>query len=148
MVDPGRTITYDYCPPASGDHYNLAGQAPMPPGIYTPAQERSPGYWVHNLEHGYTIVAYRCPSGQLGVGDCISQAEYDQLEEFVAQAPQPEVSSCPRKALVVRFDGMNTSLAMLAWDRVLLMDEFDLDTALTFAEQWTEHVGVPEPLAC
>lgn len=148
VVDPGATITYDYCPPASGEHYNIANVAPMPPDAYPPAQERSPGFWVHNLEHGYTVVLYRCPSGQLGVGDCISQAEYDQLEQFVEQAPAPEVSACPRKALVVRFDEMNTKFSVLAWDRALLMDEFDLDTAVTFAEQWTEHVGVPEPLAC
>jgi hypothetical protein len=120
----------------------------MAPGAYPPSQERSPGYWVHNLEHGYTVVLYRCPSGQLGVGDCISQDEFEQLQAFQQQAPTPEVSSCANKALVVRFDQMTTRFAVMAWDRALLTDDFDLDTTLTFAEQWTEHVAVPEPLAC
>jgi hypothetical protein len=148
VVDPGQTITYDYCPPASGEHYNLAGRAPMQPRVYPPTQEHSPGYWVHNLEHGYAVVLYRCPSGQLGVGDCISEAEFDQLEAFFAQAPPPEVSTCPTKVMAARFDSMETDFAVLAWDRALLLDEFDLDKALTFAEQWMEHVGVPEVNAC
>ncbi len=148
MVDPGQTITYDYCPPGSGEHYNLAGRAPMPPAVYPPAEERAPGYWVHNLEHGYTVVLYRCPSGQLGVGDCISQAEFDGLEAFFAAGPAPVVSACPTKVMAARFDEMSTDFAVMAWDRALLMDEFDLDKALLFAEQWMEHDAVPEVNAC
>lgn len=148
VVNPGETIRYDYCPPASGEHYNIANVAPMPVAVYPPAQERAPGYWVHNLEHGMTVVLYRCPSGQLGVGDCVSREDMAQMEAFFNQAPAPTVAACPKKAIVARFDSMTTDFAVLAWDRALLMDEFDLTKALTFAQQWTEHVGVPEPLAC
>ena len=148
VADPGATIRYDYCPPASGDHYNIAGVAPMPAAIYPPATERAPGFWVHNLEHGYTVALYRCPSGQLGVGECISQAEYNQLEQFFNQAPRPPVSACPKKLVVARFDEMSSDFALLAWDRVLLLDEFDIDKAMTFTEQWTEHVAAPEATTC
>ena len=34
------------------------------------------------------------------------------------------------------------------YDRALMLDEFNLQTALTFADQWMEHVAVPEPNAC
>jgi len=149
-VPTGQPITFQYCPPASGPHYNQAGVAPMPPAVYQPAQERAPGYWVHNLEHGYVVVLYRCPSGQLGQGDCITREELSQLEAFHAQAPDPPVSTCPNKTMVARFDSMTTRFAYLAWDRVLLVDEFDLEQALTFAEQWMEYdpIVLPERQAC
>jgi hypothetical protein len=149
-VPTGQPITFQYCPPASGPHYNQAGVAPLPPAVYQPAQERAPGYWLHNVEHGYVVVLYRCPSGQLGVGDCITRDELNQLEAFHAQAPQPPVSTCPSKTMVARFDSMTTRFAYLVWDRVLLVDEFDLDEALTFAEQWMEYdpIVLPERQAC
>jgi hypothetical protein len=50
--------------------------------------------------------------------------------------------------MVARFDGMSTDFALLAWDRALLTDEFDLDTALLFAEQWMEHDAAPENNSC
>ncbi|HWH36528.1 MAG TPA: DUF3105 domain-containing protein [Candidatus Limnocylindrales bacterium] len=151
-VPTGQPVTYAYCPPASGPHYN-SGQpnpAPMQPAVYPPAQERSPGYWVHNLEHGYIVLLYRCPSGQLGQGDCISRDELTQLERFFEQAPEPPYSTCPNKTMVARFDSMTSRFALLAWDRALLVDEFDLDQALTFAEQWMEYdpIVLPERAAC
>jgi hypothetical protein len=146
--DPGTRISYDYCPPASGRHYNVAGQAPMPPAAYQPAQDRAPGYWIHNLEHGFTVLLYRCPSGQLGVGECITRDEMAQLEAWYDQVPAPQVSNCPKKVMVARFDQMSSDFALVAWDRVLLMDQFDLDTALLFDQQWTEHEAVPERGSC
>jgi hypothetical protein len=146
----GQPLTYQYCPPASGPHYNQPGAAPMPYTVYQPTQERAPGYWIHNLEHGSIVVLYRCPSGQLGQGDCITREELNQLEAFHAQAPEPPFSTCPNKTMVARFDSMETRFALLAWDRVLLVDEFDFDQAITFAEQWMEYdpIVLPERLAC
>jgi hypothetical protein len=149
VTDPGTTIRYDYCPPASGEHFAvIPGVAPLPPAVYQPAQERVPGGWVHNLEHGFVAALYRCPSGQLGVGDCITREEMAELQAWFDQAPAPTNSSCAGKVLVARFDQMSTDIALLAWDRALLFDQFELDTALLFAQQWMEHVAAPEPLAC
>jgi len=64
-VPQGTRITYSHTPPTSGCHYNLgAGIAPISPGIYGPDQaaKLTPEYWVHNLEHGYVVVSYNCPS--------------------------------------------------------------------------------------
>jgi Protein of unknown function (DUF3105) len=142
-----QPITYAFCPPTSGSHYNDAG-APLKPAVYPADHEQTPGNFIHNLEHGYVVVAYRCPSGKLGEGDCISEAEFAQLQAWFDGAPAPTKSQCATKALVVRFDSMDSRFAILAWNRALLADQFDLPTALTFAQQWMEHDAVPEPSVC
>ena len=60
-VAPPAKVQYDHDPPTSGCHYNIQGQAPIAPGVYN--QEIPAEYWVHNLEHGYIVVLYNCPSG-------------------------------------------------------------------------------------
>ena len=67
-VAAGTVITYNHNPPTSGCHYSLGvGTAPIPPGVYDPSQRNltnlTPEYWVHNLEHGYIVVSYNCPTG-------------------------------------------------------------------------------------
>jgi hypothetical protein len=53
------------------------------------------------------------------------------------------VNNCPKQALVARFDEMWTPFAVLAWNRALLLDTFDLEQASAFAQQWTD-VTAPE----
>jgi hypothetical protein len=143
--DPGQTIRYGFCPPTSGDHFNIGGVGPINAGFYPPAQERHPGGWVHNLEHGYVVALYRCPSPD----DCPTDAELDLLRQFTEQAPPSAVApQCGSQVIAARFDKMETRFALVAWGRALLLDEFDLDTALTFAEQWIDHEAVPERGAC
>jgi hypothetical protein len=72
----------------------------------------------------------------------------DQMQQFFEQAPVSSNATCPKKVLVVRFDSMNTRFALLAWGRALLFDDFNLDTALTFAQQWMDHADVPERGTC
>ena len=143
--DPGQTLRYGFCPPTSGDHFNVGGVGPINAGLYPPAQERHPGGWVHNLEHGYVVALYRCPSPD----DCPTDAELQLLRQFTEQAPPSAVApQCGSQVIAARFDGMNSPFALVAWGRALLLDEFDLDTALTFAEQWIDHEAVPERGAC
>ena len=147
-VPYGTSINYAFCPPSSGSHYNDPPRAPLPAQFYGPADEKIPGTWIHNLEHGFVVMLYRCPSGTPGVGDCPTQAEMDQMRQFFDEAPPPHVATCPKKVLVARFDSMDTQFGELAWGRSLLTNDFDLDTALIFAQQWMEHGAVPEPNAC
>ncbi|CAN5791814.1 hypothetical protein BH24CHL5_BH24CHL5_10300 [soil metagenome] len=142
--DPNQTIRYGFCPPTSGDHINVTNRGPIRPAVYPRTQEQAPGGWIHNLEHGYTVALYRCTSTE----DCPSEDEMAELQAFFDQAPTSINQACPRKVLVARFDQMSTRFALLAWGRALLMDDFDVDTALTFAEQWTDHDAVPERGAC
>ncbi len=146
--DLGTVINYAFCPPTSGDHYNVTGKGPIRAAVYPANQEQVPGGWVHNLEHGYVVALYRCPSGVLGQGDCISQAEFDQMTAFFNQVPDSINPSCTTKVVVARFDSMNTRFALLAWGRALLTDEFSLDQALLFNQQWQDQPAAPERGLC
>lgn len=120
----------------------------MQPAVYGPATEKYPQYWIHNLEHGYVVTAYRCPSGTPGQGDCISQQDLDNIQTWFDNAPPPTKSTCATKVLAVRFDTMTTKFALLAWDRALLTDTFDIDQANTFASQWMDSPTTPELGTC
>ncbi len=146
--DLNTIIEYAFCPPTSGDHFNVTNRGPIRAAVYPPNEEQVPGGWLHNMEHGYVVALYRCPSGVLGQGDCISQAEMAQMQAFFDQAPTSINPSCKTKVVVARFDSMKTRFALLAWGRAYLVDDFDLDTALLFAQQWTDHPAVPEPGLC
>ena len=113
--------------------------------MYQAASEQAPGGWVHNLEHGAIVVLYRCPSGTLGTADCATADDMAQMQQWFDAAPA--VNNCPKQAIVARFDEMSTPFAVLAWNRALLLDQFDLAQASTFATQWTD-VTAPEPGNC
>ena len=70
------------------------------------------------------------------------------MQAWFDQAPASANAGCPKKVLVVRFDDMSTRFGLLAWGRALLTDQFDLDTALTFAQQWMDHDAAPERGVC
>lgn len=145
-VSPGSTIDYAYCPPGSGDHYSAAGQGPLRREFYGPASEPRPGGWVHNLEHGWVVLAYRGGEGQEP-----TEAELAQMRTFFEDAPPSSFAgpcASPNKVMVLRFDEMDTDFAMLAWDRALMMDSFDPEQALTFYEQWVDSEQAAERGAC
>jgi len=144
ITNAAQSLRYNFCPPTSGEHYSIAGQGPIRAAVYGPTEQRSPGGWIHNLEHGYVVALYRCS----GPDDCPSEAEMAELQRFFDEAPDSGVANCPTKVLVARFDSLDTRFALLAWNRALLLDEFDVDTALSFAQQWLQHAAVPERTAC
>ena len=138
-------IEYGFCPPTSGDHYNIPGVGPIKAAVYPRDQPQPPGGWVHNLEHGWVVVLYRCT----GPTDCPSDAEMQQMTDFFNEAPAPAQSQgCNKEVLVARFDSMDTRFAYLAWGRALLTDNFDTNTALTFAQQWMDAGTEPEKSIC
>jgi hypothetical protein len=147
-VATGSPQTYEYCPPASGPHYNQSGRGPLRRDLYSAVTEQAPGGWIHNLEHGYVVALYSC--GENGQ-QCPSQAEMEQIQEFmdgVPRTPGAETCNLPNKVLAVRFDRMQTRFALAAWDRVLLMDTFDVQQAIAFAQQWIDSPQTPEQGAC
>ena len=145
IVDVGTKITYAYCPPASGSHYNVSGSGPIARLFYGPELgEQNPGGWVHDLEHGYVVVAYSCANG------CPSQAELDAMKQAMDNAPESDnAKACgePNRMFVVRFDSMSTRFAYIAWDRVELTNTFDAQAATTFMQQWQDQAN-PEQQAC
>ncbi len=142
----GSTIEYAYCPPTSGDHYNAPGQGPIRREFYGPGSERAPGGWIHNLEHGWIVLAYQGGEGQAPSEDVL--AEMRTFFETAPPSTLPGPCASPNKLLVVRFDEMDTPFAMLAWDHALLMDTFDQEQALTFYEQWVDSEQAAERGAC
>jgi hypothetical protein len=144
-VNVGTTIRYGFCPPTSGSHYSSGTRGPIPAAVYAPSSEQAPGGWVHNLEHGWVVALYRCPSGTPGQGDCASNDEMATLQQWFNDAPTS--ATCGRQALVARFDSMTTRFAVLAWNRALLVDDFNLSLASNFADTWTD-VTASEPDAC
>ena len=105
-INPPATVTYNHNPPTSGCHYNLGyGDAPVQTGVYNqPVQSE---YWVHNLEHGYVVVLYNCPSG------CDTQ--FKALQTWYHQLP-PEPGFPYPKVVVLPYTGMDVPFAAVSWD--------------------------------
>jgi hypothetical protein len=75
---------------------------------------------------------------------CPPDDSLNRLRQFVQNGPTtPGATACGYQSKVVaaRFDDMATPFALLAWNRVLLLDEFDEATALDFAETWIDVTG-------
>lgn len=143
-VTAGTKVDYDYCPPASGSHYNVGGRAPLARQFYPPTTELVPGNWVHNLEHGYVVLLYRGePSAEI----------QQQLQDIMAEAVPTAASAAAcgySKVIAARFDDMTPGIdfAAVAWDRELLLEEFDKEALLTFANQWQDGPQTPEAGLC
>ncbi|HET9050298.1 MAG TPA: DUF3105 domain-containing protein [Candidatus Dormibacteraeota bacterium] len=128
-IVPPATVNYEHNPPTSGCHYlqDKDGHqlAPIKPGVYT--QHVDAEYWVHNLEHGYIAVLYRCPQG--------CDADFTQLREWMAkQPPDPQfvalVKSNPgfkpyTKIIIVPWPTMTPKFAAVSWDYYDPMDTVD-----------------------
>jgi hypothetical protein len=144
-VTTGAKVDYPLCPPASGPHYNERGVAPLPPRFYAADARVGPGNWIHNFEHGFVIALYRCVDGV-----CPSEDQLSELRSFVLNGPStPSAAACgyQSKVLAARFDDMATPFALLAWERVLLLDAFDASVAQDFASRWIETTA-REPTLC
>jgi hypothetical protein len=140
-VRESDSVRYDYCPPTSGEHYNT-DQAPLRRDFYGPNVSLGPGNWIHNLEHGYVVLLYRGDPGP---------AILAELERVMEQAPASDATleRCgTNKVIAVRFDDMDAPFAAAAWDRALLLDAFDAEQLMTFAQQWQDGPVTPEPGGC
>jgi hypothetical protein len=138
----GSTIRYGYCPPASGRHYNLGGgQGPIPRRFFGPDQPQLPGGWIHNLEHGDVVILYRGDPGTAILDELRAIKDEAQVSDWSLQN-----CGAVNKVLVARFDDMdpNVDFAAVAWDRVLLLEDFDREALLEFANQWQDGAQTPE----
>ena len=105
-IQPPATVTYNHNPPTSGCHYNLGyGNAPIQTGAYD--QAIAPEYWVHNLEHGYIVILYNCPSG------CSTQ--FQQLRTWYKSLPNETGFPYP-KVIILPDTSMDVPFAAVSWD--------------------------------
>lgn len=130
-VQSSAKVTYLHDPPTSGCHYNLGyGQAPVTAGVYN--QRLEPEQFVHNLEHGYVIVYYNCPSG------CVD--DFNKLHAwYKSLPPDPQAGTGYAKVLVIPWTDrkMPTKFAVVSWDWYLPMDTLDISKVRAF---YNNHV--------
>lgn len=110
-IEEGQRFTdYNSTPPTSGPHYG----AIAPWGISSEPipNERQ----VHNLEDGGVMVQYNCPDG---CDDLVEQlsAIVRRYDDHVILAPYPD---------------MESRIALTAWQRIDLLEEFDEGRILSF----------------
>ena len=142
--NPGEKLTYTYCPPASGPHFNASGTGPIQPRLYGPGDKALPEGWIHNLEHGAMVILYRGSDGDPGVtdaGQTALRALFDAFPPSPVCGIQPATSQGP---VIARFDEMATPYAALVWGRVLPLPELDAAQILDFWQVWGERSN-PEP---
>jgi hypothetical protein len=130
-----RSIEYVNCPPTSGDH---RGGGALTRDYYGPQSAQAPNDWIHNLEHGYAVIAY---SGEPD-SDTLRQIR----ESMDGAAPSEVALECglPNKVIALRFDDMASPYAVLAWQRALLMDTFDPELVTTAATEFQDRPEAPE----
>ena len=140
-VASGTSVKYDYCPPASGSHYNVTGQGPIDARVYGPNDHPIPEGWVHNLEHGALVLLYRCP------GEGCNDTGQAALQQLWASWPASPVCNVPPHQLgpvIARFDDMAYPYVALVWDQILPLQSLDTQEVLAFYEQQAERTN-PEP---
>jgi hypothetical protein len=137
-VATGSSIKYRFCPPTSGEHWNVAGRAPLRRAVYDAGDSVSPGNWVHNLEHGYVVIAYQADA------PAADMAGIREVHDTAAQGEVALACGLPNKVIAVPFEDMSEPYALLAWDRALMLPEWDTEAALTFANQWQQSPQAPE----
>jgi hypothetical protein len=145
-VTVGTKVTYTWCPPASGRHYSAQGEGPIPAGVYGPGDPKVPQNWVHNLEHGNTVLLYKCP------GEACSDQGQAALDALFSRWPNTPICNTPKgtfNPVIARFDDMPWPYAALVWDLVLPLQTLDEQQLFAFqagqAERNNPEKQCPQP---
>lgn len=144
-VPVGSSVKYEFCPPASGNHYFQSLLGPIPAKVYGPNEKTLPEGWVHNLEHGALVLLYKC-SGT-NAGDGCSDGAQNTMKQLFTNWPASPVCGVPQGLIgpvITRFEDMAYPYAALVWDEILPMQTLDTNQVLTFYQQEGERLN-PEP---
>lgn len=125
-VAQDSVVEWESDPPHSGPHYPTWETWDE----HTRVVPR--GNWVHNLEHGGIVLAYRCND------DC--EAELDVLRGVIAQRPELRILLTPDPLLPG-----GDRFAAIAWTWIHRFDAPDLETLLCFADQHENHAPEDVP---
>ncbi len=138
-IATGTAVTYTYCPPASGKHFNASGVGPIAPRAYGPDDQVNPQGWIHNLEHGGLVILYRGDGeGATEEGQAALRAFYERYPASPLCGFEPGTTVGP---VFARFDDMATPYAALVWGRVLPLDALDEAAILAFDEAYGERTN-------
>lgn len=138
-VSNGTSITYTYCPPASGRHFAGDQTGPIPPRVYGPNDDARPQGWIHNMEHGALVVLYRGDSeGATDAGQAALRAFFDSYPPSPVCGFQPGTSVGP---VFARFDDMPTPYTAMVWGRVLPLQSLDTQAILELDQVYGERTN-------
>jgi hypothetical protein len=136
-VNPGTKVKYTWCPPASGNHYQAAGQGPIKAQLYGPNDGTVPEGWVHNLEHGAIVLLYKCP----GPG-CTDDGQ-TELQSLLGRWPDSPICHFPPGGnvtpVIAPFKDMPYNYAAIVWDMVLPMDTLNEADLFAFYAAYGEQ---------
>jgi hypothetical protein len=138
-VNPGTKVTYTYCAPASGEHYNKPGTlGPIAARVYGPGDNVIPQGWIHNLEHGGMVILYQ------GTSAGATPEGQTQLKALFDNFPVGPRCGTPKGLIgpvIARFDQMSTPFQAILWGRVLPLQTLDQAQILAFWNQWGERTN-------
>ena len=135
----GTQVTYTYCPPASGKHFNGSSVGPISARVFSPTDAVNPQGWIHNLEHGAIVILYRGDSdGATDAGQAAMRAFFDRYPPSPVCGFEPGTSVGP---VFARFDGMATPFAAMVWGRVLPLQTLDETAILDFDQRYGERTN-------
>jgi hypothetical protein len=152
-VDPGSTVQYASCPPASGKHYNPPPAGPIQGGFYGLNDPAPPPGWVHNMEHGAIVLLYSCktPDGT-GTAEACTDAGQQALRAMLTRWPHSPYCDIAPGALtpvIARFDDMAWSYAAIVWDVILPLQTLDEAAIFDFyaqrGERFNPEFQCPDP---
>ena len=105
-------VEYNSLPPTSGPHFSFT----VAPGIYdTPIAE---GLTVHAMEHGHIVIQYAPATPDSEVAELVRVAKRYGADTVLAPYPPLE-----------------KGIALTAWGRIDLLDEFDEQRITDFIER-------------
>lgn len=135
----GTTVTYTYCPPASGKHFSGTQSGPITPRLYGPDDDVNPQGWIHNLEHGGLVVLYRGDDeGATEEGQQALRAFFDSYPPSPVCGIQPGTTVGP---VFARFDEMATPFTAIVWGRALPLESLDTEAILAFDRAYGERTN-------
>lgn len=140
----GNKVTYAYCPPASGSHFNASGIGPIQARLYGPGDRAIPEGWIHNLEHGGIVVLYRGNEGDPGITEA-GQADMRTLYDTFPNSPICGITPGVSGPVIARFDEMATPYAAIVWGRVLPLDTLDTAQIFDFWAAWGDRTSPERP---
>lgn len=109
-------LPYNSDPPTSGPHAEAVKS-----GFYeSPIPDEN---IVHNLEHGHVVISYDCDQ----FADCDTLKA--NLRRLLNNYNREQVVAVPR-------ENQNAPIAIAAWQRLELLDEYDEQHLATFIETW------------
>jgi hypothetical protein len=122
-------LTYNSTPPSSGPHYeNLAAW-----GVQS--QNVRYEHLIHNLEDGGVVVYYQCDDGCPELVAELETALQPYLSDGSHVALARNDPSWTENGTPMHKD-MGARIALVAWRKLLLMDEVNADTIRTFVEKY------------